>query len=133
MTSIIKRIQIFHIIYHHKSNLEGEGVIKGSHIKPGALLQLLQTIYERIPVDKKLSGGFRHVQIVLKELVDRCQDLIVQIIRHIFSENLVDEDTAQVDRELVDQSSDSERVVARHLFLRIEDLSSLPCRTWTLP
>ena len=74
-------------------------------------------------MDEQLPGGLGHVQVVLEELVDRGQGLIVQVVGYIVAENLIDEDPAQVHRQLIDQTADSQRAVRHHIPLRIEYLS----------
>ena len=64
-------------------HLEGNGVVKFPEIQPGELLDLLQTVYQRIAVDKQLAGRFGHVQIVFKELVDSEQCLLIQRVNGV--------------------------------------------------
>ncbi len=48
-------VQIFHIIYDHKRNLEGQCIIEIPQIESGALLELFNPVDQRISVNKKLS------------------------------------------------------------------------------
>ena len=76
---------------------------------------------------EQLSGSLRHIQIVLKELVQCIQCLFVQIVGYIVSEDLFDEDLAQIHRQLIDQSSDSQSAIGNDFFLCIEDLAYIQC------
>ena len=97
MSLIFLAVQIFHIIYDHQRDLESQCIIKAPQIQAGALLNLLNTIYQRITMHEQLSGSLRHIQIVLKELVQCIQCLFVQIVGYIVSEDLFDEDLAQME------------------------------------
>ena len=48
-------LKVFHVIDDHQRDLEGEGIIKFSDIKSGALFQLLNPVNQRISVNKELS------------------------------------------------------------------------------
>ena len=119
-------IQIFHIINDHQCDLEGQCIIEAAQVQPGALLDLLNTIHQSVTMYKQLSGSLRHVQIVLKELVQCIQCLFVKVVRYIVSEDLFDEDFAQIHRKLIDQSSDSQCAVRNYFLLCIEDLCLHP-------
>ena len=98
MSLIFLVIQIFHVINDHQCDLEGQCIIKAAQVQSGALLDLLNTIHQCIAVYEQLSGSLRHIQIVLKELVQCIQCLFVQIVRYIVTEDLFDEDLAQIHR-----------------------------------
>ena len=66
------------ILLHHEGYLEGDGIVKLTEVEAGELLDLLETIHQRIAVDEQLAGGFGHVQVVLKELVDGTQVSVLQ-------------------------------------------------------
>ena len=67
------------ILLDHQGDLEGDGVIELPQIQAGQLLDFLQTIDQRVPVDKQLTRRLGYVQVVLKELVDGEQRLLVQL------------------------------------------------------
>ena len=71
----------------------------------------------------ELPGGFRHVQAVLKELVDGRQGLFIELIRRLAVENLPDEHPAQRHGQLIDQAADTEAAVGHHVLFAVEDLS----------
>ena len=66
----------------------------------------------------KLSGGLGYIQAVLKELVDGNQSLLVEIIRGLAAEDLLNEHLAQRDRKLIDQTAYSKRAVSNNVLLR---------------
>ena len=53
MSSYFTVFYKFHVVCDHQSDLKGQGVLKHSDIQPGLLLDLLQPVDERIPVDEK--------------------------------------------------------------------------------
>ena len=71
-------IHVLHVAHDHHRDLKCQRIIKFPDIQTGALLQLLQPIYERIPVNIQLTRGLRYVQIVLKEFADRRQCLLIK-------------------------------------------------------
>ena len=76
---------------------------------------------------EQLSGSLRHIQIVFEELVQGVQGLFIQVHRYIVTEDLLNKDLAQIHRQLIDQTSDSQRAVGDHLFLCVEDLAYIQC------
>ena len=70
-------------------------MVKLTQIQAGQLLDLLQTVNQRVAVDKQLAGSFRHIQIILKELIDGKQGLLIQRINGILLENFSQIDLAQ--------------------------------------
>ena len=78
---IIQAFHILHVLGNHKRDLKGNGILKYTKVKSGALLQLVQTVNQGISVDIQLSGSLGYIQAVLKELVDRSQGLLVELIR----------------------------------------------------
>ena len=62
------------ILLHHQRHLEGDGVVELPQVQAGELLDLFQTVDQRIAVDKELPGSLGDVQVVLKELVDGVMD-----------------------------------------------------------
>ena len=53
-------------------------MVEFPQIQAGKLFDFLQAVYQRIPMDKQLPGGFGHVQVVLKEFLDRKQCFLIQ-------------------------------------------------------
>ena len=74
-------------------------------------------------MDEQLPGGLGHVQIVLKEFVDRRQRLLVKIIRALPAKDLLDEHLAERYRQLIDQTSDAELAVRDDIPLGKKDLA----------
>ena len=52
---IFQRIQIPHIVDYHQRDLEGQRIVKCTDIQSRALLQLLNTVHQRIAMHKKLT------------------------------------------------------------------------------
>lgn len=52
LVSILKRLHILHISYYHQGDLEGNCILKYTKVKSCALLQLIQTVYKSISMDK---------------------------------------------------------------------------------
>ena len=71
----------------------------------------------------KLSGGLGYIQAVLEKLVDGDQSLLVEIIRGLAAEDLLNEHLAQRDRKLIDQTTNSKRAVSNNILLRRENLA----------
>lgn len=58
---IFKKFHVLHVLYNHECDLECNRILKYAQIQPGRLLKLIQTIYQRISVDKQLTARFRYV------------------------------------------------------------------------
>ena len=86
---IIQCFHILHIFYHHQRDLEGNGIFKDPEIQTGALLQLIQTVNQRIAVNIQLPGCFRDVQVVLEELVDGRKRLFIDLFAKISFRNIL--------------------------------------------
>ena len=99
------------ILTHHQCYLEHDGMVKLTQIQSGQLLDLLQTVNQRITMDKQLAGSFGHIQIVLKELVDGEQCLLIQRINGVLLENFTQVDLAQGSGELIDQAADTQILI----------------------
>ena len=69
--SILKRLHILHIFDNHECNLECNRVIKDTKIQSRALHQLVKPVNKGIAVNIQLTGGFRNIQGILKEFIDR--------------------------------------------------------------
>ena len=70
---------------------------------------------------KELPCRLRYVQVVLKEGIDRGQNLVIKFNHRIAAKNLLDKHSTQARRKLVDQSADPELVVGDHSLTCIED------------
>ena len=104
---VFQSLHIFHIAYNHQRNLKCDGILEYAKIQSGTLLEFIQTIYQSITMNIKLSGCLGYIQAVLKELVDCDQSLLIKVIRGLAAENLLDKHLAQRDRKLIDQTADS--------------------------
>ena len=71
----------------------------------------------------KLAGGFRKVQVVFKEGADGGKSLIINGIQSLFLEKLIDKHLADLYRQLVNQSSDSQAVVSENILARVKNLA----------
>ena len=49
------------VFLDHKSDLEGDSILKDTKVKTGTLLQLVQTVNQGISVDIQLSGSFGYI------------------------------------------------------------------------
>ena len=116
-SSIINALQIFHIVYHHQCNLEGKRVIEYPDIQPCALLELFNSVNQCIPVDKQLSGGFRYIQVILKELVDSGKSFLIHIIRYIVAKDFFNKNLAQINGQLIDQTADTQLRIGDYTLL----------------
>ena len=76
-------------------------------------------------MDEQLPGCLGDIEAVLKELVDRCQCLLIEFFGILALEDLSDEHLAQRDRQLIDQPADSEFVVRDHRAVFKEDLADV--------
>ena len=74
-----------------------------------------------------MSGGFRYVQIVFQECIDRGKSFFIQFFRNLSAKDLFDEHFTEIDRQLIDQSSDSECAVCSDRLFRIKDLADIQC------
>ena len=111
VTSEFQRLHIFHIFNYHQCDLESDGVLEDAKIQTGSLLDLVQPVNQCISVNIQLARGLGNIQAVFEELVDRDQSLIVKFIRRLSVEDLLDEHTAERDRQLIDQPADAQIVV----------------------
>ena len=74
-------------------------------------------------MDKQLAGRFRHVQVVLKELVDGKQGFLIQCVDGVLLEHLLQKHLAQRGGQLVDQAADTQILVVDHVALGVEHLT----------
>ena len=89
------------------------------------LFDLLQAIDQGVPVDKKLPGGFRNIQIVLKELIDSKQCFLVQGVDGILLEHLGKENITQGGGQLIDQAADAQILIIDNGLFRVEYLTHI--------
>ena len=66
------------VLFDHQRHLEGDGVVELAQVEARELLDLLETVDERISVDEQLSRRFGEDEVVLEELVDRKERLLVE-------------------------------------------------------
>ena len=83
------------VFTNHQRYLKYDSVIKFAQIQTCLLFDFLQAIHQSIAVDKQLTGSLRHIQIVLKELIDGKEGLLVQRVNGILLKDLSQEDVAQ--------------------------------------
>ena len=93
--------------------------------RPGELLDLLQTVDQRVSVDEQLAGGLGDVQVVLKELVDGEQRLLIERVDGVLLEHLGQEDLAECRRQLIDQAADAKVFIVDDGLFGVEDLADL--------
>ena len=74
-------------------------------------------------MDKQLSGGFRYIQVILKELVDSGKSFLIHIIRYIVAKDFFNKNLAQINGQLIDQTADTQLRIGDYTLFRIEDLS----------
>ena len=110
------------VLANHQRNLKYDGVVKLTQIQAGELLDLLQTIDQRVAVDEQLPGSFGNIQIVLEELVDGEQGLLIQRIDGVFLENFRQIDVAQGGGQLIDQPANAQILVVDDAALGVENL-----------
>ena len=96
------------IFLDHQRHLEGDGIVKLPEIQTGELLDLLETVDERISVDEQLSRRFGEDEVVLEELVDRKERLLVERVDGVLLEDLLQEHFAQCRRQLINEAADAE-------------------------
>ena len=71
------------VLTDHQRNLKHDSVVKQAQIQPGKLLDLLQTVHQSVSVDKQLTGGFGHIQVVFKKLIDGEQGFLIQAVNGV--------------------------------------------------
>ena len=113
------------VLLDHQRHFEGDGVLEFAQIQTRQLADFLQTVNQRIPVDKQLSGGFGHVQIVLEEALNGQQSFAVKRFETAALEHFLQEHLAQRGRKLIDQTADAEILVADDALLGFEHLSHI--------
>lgn len=94
--------------FDHERDLEGDGVVELAQIEARELLDLLETVDERISVDEQLSRRFGEDEVVLEELVDRKERLLVERVDGVLLEDLLQEHFAQCRRQLINEAADAE-------------------------
>ena len=100
-------------------------MVELTQVKTGQLLDLLQTIHQRVTVDEQLTGGLGHVQIVLEELIDGEQSLLIQRIQRILLEHFGQEDLAQGGGQLIDQTANAQIFVVDNALLGVKHLAHI--------
>ena len=87
-------------------------MVKFPQVEAGQLFDLFQPVDKGVAVNEQFSGGFRHVQVILKELMDGEESLVVERIDRAGLEDLLEEGLTEGGRQLVDQPGDAEVVIA---------------------
>ena len=75
-------------------------------------------------MDIQLTAGFGNVQIVFEEFIYCCQCFIIEIIHSQAVQHFFDEHTAQRQRQLIDQTTDTQFFVVHDKFVCFEDLAN---------
>ena len=83
---------------------------------PNFFLDFLKAVHKSVSVDIKLSGGFRKIQVVLKEGTDNGKGFTVQGIQRFTAKYLLDKHFAHRNRELIDQPANSKLAIAENDF-----------------
>ena len=120
---------MLHILHHHQGDLECQGVIKGPDVKAHTLLQLLYTVYQRISVHIELACRLRHIQIIFKKLIYSGDGLFIQIIRNLFTEDLMHEHLAQTLGQLIYEPSYAQSIIGIYASFGIKDAAHLGSHT----
>ena len=113
------------VLFDHERDLEGDGVVELAQVEARELLDLLETVDERISVDEQLSRRFGEDEVVLEELVDREERLLVERVDGVLLEDLLQEHFAQCRRQLINEAADAEVFIADDVLLGVEDLADL--------
>ena len=113
------------VLLDHQRYLKDDRVLKFAQIETGQLLDLLKTVDQRVAVYEQLAGGLGNVQVVLKELLDGEQGLLIEAVDRAALKDLFEEHVAEVGGQLIDQSGDTEVVVADDGALGVEHLADL--------
>ena len=79
----------------------------------------------KVKDNKKLTGGFGNVEVILEEFVDREQRFLVQRIDGALFENLGKEYLAQRSRELIDQTADTKILIVDNGLFRFKYFADL--------
>ena len=77
--SIFDRLRV-KILLDHESYLEDDGVVKLPEIKPCDFLDFFKAVNKSIPVNKKLSGGFGDIEVILKESLNSKESFVVEAL-----------------------------------------------------
>ena len=119
----LSRLSGRQVFAYHQSHFEHNRMVELTQIQAGQLLDLLQTVHQGVTVHEQLTGGLRHIQIVLKELVDGEQSLLIQRVDGILLEHLRQEDVTQGGGQLVDQAANTQVLVVHDALFGIEHLT----------
>ena len=89
------------VLAHHQRHLKHNGMVKLPQVKTGELLDLFQTVNQRVAVDEQFPGSLGYIQIILKEFIDSEQRFLIQRIDGILLEHLAEEYLAKGGGQLV--------------------------------
>ena len=131
LKEILANIPGRQVLTHHQCHLEHDRMVKLAQVQTGQLFDLLQAVHQSITVHKQLTGSFRNVQIVLKELINGEEGLLIQRIDGILLEHLRQEDIAQGSGQLIDQTADTQIFIIDDALFGIENLAYLDGKRWT--
>ena len=108
---------MLHILGNHEGNLKGNGILKDTQIKTGALLQFIQTVNQGISVDIQLSEVSDTFKLFSKNLLMVVKGFLIKLVWGFAVKYFTDKHLAQRDRKLVDQTADSQVTYRRLTFL----------------
>ena len=114
-------LDIFDVAADHQGDLEGQGVIETADVQAGLLFQFFNPVDQGVSVDEEFAGCLGYIEVILKESADGGRYFRIKGRGFILSEDLPDEDPAEVPGQLIDQSADAQAVVGNDGFIRIED------------
>ena len=99
---------VIHITHNHQCNLKCDGILKHPKIQSGTLLEFIQAVYQCISVNVQLTRSLGYIQAILEEFIDGDKCLLIEVVRRFVIKDLTDKHLTQRNRQLVDQSSDSQ-------------------------
>ena len=100
------------VFLNHQGHLKHNGVLKLPQVQAGDLLDLLQAVDQGVAVDKQLPGSLGNVQVILKEPLDGEQGFLVQGLDGTALKDFLQEHIAQGGGQLINQTGNSQVVIA---------------------
>ena len=71
----------------------------------------------------QLTGSFCNIEIILEEPIDRSESLFVKSFGYVGTEDFFQKIFTKRDRELIDQSSDSQFIIGEYGLFRVKKFS----------
>ena len=91
------------VFLDHKSDFKYNRVVEFSEIKPRKLFDLIQSVNQRVSVNKQLSASLGYVKVVFKKALYCKQCFMIQRLDGSFFEHLLKEGFAQNSLESVSE------------------------------